>query len=129
MEPAGQRLTDEKLSYLAGYMDADGCVMFSATPRVAVTSIFAPVLELFREAFGGSIRKLKGDNRAVWQWEASGNRAMRCLVRLVPFMFEKQAQARIAMEARGTKPGPHRDGLVAQLAALKRVDYQPKETA
>lgn len=127
METIGQRPTETKLAYLAGYLDADGCIQYSGgTPRVTVVSVFTGVLEEFRYYFGGTIGSCSAKDRPVWRWFVSGEKAMTTIQVLLPHLFEKRAQADLVIHIRETRPGPFRDGLVSQLKGLKNYHYYLK---
>jgi hypothetical protein len=121
-EQTGQKPTND---YLAGYLDADGCVRFSSgTPRVEISSVFPWILEEYIMRWGGSIRKMTGKNsRPVWRWIVSGDKAERCLLALLPYLYVKKAQSQLVLQARRIKPGPYREAVVAQLKALKHQEY------
>jgi len=89
-----------------------------------VTGVFPYVLESFMEAYGGRLRKLKGTDRSTFRWEISGQNAAEALRCVLPFMFVKREQGLLVLRANDLPPGPYRDGVVAQLKALKHHDYQ-----
>ena len=118
----GPKPTD---AYLAGYLDADGCVRFSTgSPRVEITSVFPWILEEYQMKWGGSLRTLTSPNeRQLWRWTACGDKAEKCLIDLLPFLYVKKAQAQLILQARRVEPGPYRDSLIGQVKALKHRDY------
>jgi hypothetical protein len=121
-ERIGQKPTND---YLAGYLDADGCVRFSSgTPRVEISSVFPWILEEYILRWGGSIRKMASKHsRPVWRWIVSGDKAERCLLALLPYLYVKKAQSQLVLQARRIKPGPYREAVIAQLKALKHQEY------
>ncbi len=122
MEPLGQTPTD---AYYAGYIDADGCIRFSAgSPRIEVKSVFPWVLEQIRLRFGGSVLTITlPDDRPTYRWAVSGDKAIQALMALRAFLIVKRTQADLVLEARAHSPGPARDGIVAQISALKHHGY------
>lgn len=112
--------------YLAGYIDADGCVRFAnGSPVIEVTSVFPFILHALEIRFGGSCREMKaqGENRPVFRWSVYGVGALDALLQLRPYMIEKGPQVDLIFLARETKPGPLRDGYLAQMKALKHYNY------
>lgn len=123
MEEPGLKPTN---AYLAGYLDADGCVRFSGgTPRVEIKSVFPWVLTEFTLRWGGSVRlSSQPTERNLWRWSISGNNAESCILDLIPDLYVKKEQAHIVLQARRVHPGPYRDSLIEQLKALKHRNYR-----
>jgi hypothetical protein len=112
---------------MAGYLDADGCVRWSGTARVEITSVFPWSLWRFRRHFGGRVAKRRpkpNSTRPVYRWSLSGDQARACLRTLREFMHEKRIQADLVLRICETPPGPARQGMVAQLGALKHAHYK-----
>lgn len=83
------------------------------------------VLLQIADEYGGSVGEAQEDNgRPLYRWTVSGHRAVEALERLLPWLVVKQAQASLVLQARGTPAGRVRDGIVAQVAALKHWDYE-----
>lgn len=112
-------------AYFAGYIDADGCVRFSSgTPRIEVKSVFPWVLHQLQDRFGGSVTKINEEGeRSFYRWAISGQRAQMALIQLEPHLIVKRAQAALVIQACRMEPGAYRDGVVAQISALKHHDY------
>ena len=92
---------EERLAYLAGFFDGEGCITVNAnggiTLRVINTS--KPVLDLFKEILGGSIGdRTQKVNKRQYAWSAYGNTAYKILHALYPYLIEKQDQADLALE-------------------------------
>lgn len=122
MAAIGQRLID---AYCAGFIDADGCVRFySGSVRIEVTGVFPYVLQYLKDQYRGNVRKLKGPDRATYRWDVCGYNAQAALTRMIPFLFIKREQAVLALHAASLKPSPKRDGVEAQIRALKHHDYK-----
>lgn len=84
----------QRLQYLAGFFDGDGCVR---AERLSVTQVacHAEVLWLMREAFGGGIYKTR-DGRGLQQpclkWAAYGASSRLAARQLLSYSFAKRAQ-------------------------------------
>lgn len=107
-------------SYVAGIVDADGCIVISKTfPKsrwkqgskspdyrlhVEVCNTNYALMELLVESFGGSISHkpmTKGSfftRREHYNWSVSANQAYLCLKRIQPYLIVKRNQSDIAME-------------------------------
>lgn len=129
-EQAGPKPTRGELAYLAGYMDADGCIRSDkGHPQITVTSCFPGILKVYQQWFGGSIYSAKPRNpkaRPGWRWQATGDTGMQVVQALLPYLLEKRPQAEILIRMRGMGPGVAREALASQLKAIKQVNY-PKE--
>lgn len=126
MAPPGQKPIDPQLhQYLAGYIDGEGCFQFRRTLEISITSIYPYTLKVFQVAYGGAINHRKGDvnRRTSYQWRIYGQGAMKVLEDVLPYLREKKVQALLCVAIRETPPGPEREGLMAQLKSMKRVEY------
>src|ERR1700675_1391807 len=103
----------ERLRYLAGIMDGEGCigawnrrakdptrrrVHAEVSLRICMTTPFA--VQMFHETFGGALfaEKRKGTKRRqTFAWVATATKAENCLRALVPFLREKREQAETAL--------------------------------
>jgi len=107
------------LQYVAGYIDADGCITIAKTKnrygkglpsyflRVTVMGIDKPMMEDLKETFGGSVSSKMSKHgescylphhHVQWRWEISGNIALQFLKRIVPFLRGKKEQGLIGMK-------------------------------
>lgn len=107
------------LQYIAGYIDADGCIAIAKVKnrynkgfpsyylRLTVMGIDKNITEDLKDFFGGSIHcKMskhgsscyKPHHRIQWRWEASGNIAMQALKKLTPYLRAKKKQAEIGIK-------------------------------
>jgi hypothetical protein len=112
-------------AYLAGYLDADGCIRFyGGTPRIEIAGVFPWILEEYAMRWGGSVRPMRSSHsRPIWRWSICGDKAERCLLDLMPDLYVKKAQGQLVLQARRIEPGPYRDSVIAQVKALKHRDY------
>ena len=103
------------VAYLAGIIDADGCIRVSrtkpyrdrATPgyhaRVHVRMVQRDAIELLGETFGGHLWTQKASaarGRPLHVWDISDAAAERALDRLFPYLRVKRAQAENALALR-----------------------------
>ena len=126
-EPS-HRSAKARLEYLAGFFDGDGCVACQTNLsgcRLEVSQSYdqAEVLMLFREAFGGSIRRKcegMGLRKPALLWHLGGNSARRAAELLAPHSITKQKQLLIA--ALWPETQSEREDCKAELRALKKYD-------
>ena len=95
------------------------------TPRMEITSVYPFILRIFELRFGGTVRERDvGSPRSIYRWRISGDGAINCMNKLYPYLVEKQVQVSLILKLRDTKPGPLRDGMMAQMRALKIFNYE-----
>ena len=140
----------ERLIYLAGIFDGEGCVGLwnqktkdkapsaSLQLRISMTTPFA--VQLLHETFGGSLFADKvryGKRRQTFTWVVYSRKAEACLRALLPYLREKREQAEIAVAfaelrnrrhvGRGceltTEEIAQRDAVMARLKELKRQEF------
>ena len=131
LKNAGMSLTlptSERLRYLAGFFDGDGCVLpdkglSGCRLTVSQTINQAAVLLLFRDAFGGSIiseRHGTGLHQPMLRWTVCGCNAARSARLLVPFSITKSKQLLLA--ASWPQGKLERQQCKEQLECLKQYD-------
>lgn len=94
-------LPETDYAYLAGIIDADGCVIGTGTLRTALVGFQVgmadkPVIDWIAEHFGGSVvlRKGKLGHRPFWVWRLHRQADLAALIpKLLPHMKAKGAQA------------------------------------
>jgi len=127
LELTGQKHIE--LSYLAGFFDGEGCVLFD---RIMVDNTNPHILEKFFIRFGCGriyLKKPPGDhNRSHYRWVAYGEKARNALREMMPYLIEKKYQALINLdilnhEATSLK----RAELKTKIKQLKRVNYDGYE--
>ena len=90
-----------------------------------ITSVYPFILRIFELRFGGSVRQRNIDSpRAIYRWRLSGEKAINCMKQLHPYLVEKQVQVSLILKLRETSPGPLREGMLAQMRAMKIVNYE-----
>ena len=112
-------------AYLAGYLDGEGCLSFNQScPRVAVTTTFPQVLHRLAEAFGGNVRPRKTlpNQRSLFEWAVSGEKAVSLCYRLESYFHEKADQAACIIEADRVEPSK-RGPFIKRCRELKRIDH------
>lgn len=87
--------------------------------------MFPWILHQCAEQYGGTVSEISlEDERPLYRWNVSGRNALTALCILEPFLVVKKAQAVLIIQACMIAPGPYRDGLVGQIAALKHYGYR-----
>jgi hypothetical protein len=137
LEKIGQKHIDKMEgpsdSYFAGFMDGESCLRWNlsrpgltgGTPRIAVSNTYRPILALFEQRFGGKVilkQKATEVYRTCWEWYCTGSNARNCLRAVLPYLIEKQEQARIVLQI-GTVHPIWRQSFLKKLKDLKKVDY------
>jgi hypothetical protein len=110
----------EKLAYLAGIIDADGCIhierfldkrrnksTYRYVLRLQIGVTKRMLVDWVQENFGGStkIYRIKGrtENRNdVYNWRISSGKAAEVLETILPYLILKQKQALTAIDFRKT---------------------------
>ena len=115
-----------RLKYLAGFFDGDGCVhpqLSGCHLSVGQSFDAAEVLMLFQATFGGCISHLHGGAglcKPCLQWKVSGSAARRAVQLLLPFSIVKHKQLELAWNWPKTKND--REEASRQLSCLKQYD-------
>lgn len=126
--------------YLAGYVDADGCILIrKSLPRgtnktpcydlaLEVGSSYLPVLKDIQTTYGGNIYKNgtpKFPHRQMYRWRLRADKAQPVLEAIYPLLRQKRAQAWVALEylAQRTKWNGAWGGISATELALREGFY------
>ena len=126
-----EHCSENKLAYLAGFFDGDGCVSLSKTTGgfslvIAQSVKGAEALMRFRQHFGGSISRAQDGNgfvRPKLQWQLCGEAMKRASTLLIKHSRTKRSQLQIS--ARGPVKKASRLQVAAELKLLKKGDYVP----
>ena len=109
-----QKVTE--LAYLAGMIDADGCVFLGVQKsnrsfelQVCVAQADEEVPEWIYNRFGGQIylrqpSKASYGQNPQFAWTITGRKAIRLLKKILPYMVLKKPQAELAIEYEITYP-------------------------
>ena len=104
--------TSEQRSYVAGFLDGEGCLSVawirgSAVGlyiTVNVTNTYLPILEDLKEVWGGNVVTIRNTEPGRWKqkyrWEVGGKYADRLLREVCPFLKVKAAQAALLLSFR-----------------------------
>lgn len=117
--------TPTERSYLAGYLDGEGCLSFvKRCPRVHVTSSFPGVLYRLQRAFGGrvSARKTPRGQKQLFEWCVYAADAIQLCYWLENFFHEKRDQCVCLIEAWAVEP-KERDPFIKRCRELKHIDH------
>jgi hypothetical protein len=123
-----RKMTKEEASYIAGFIDADGCIAiqraksysgrfeFNFALRLIAVNSNLDVLNWIKETTGvGHIyllseeRKHKSNWKAVHRYTASTKEAVGVLQQIVPYMKVKKERAELAIAFCLSKNGNYRD--------------------
>ena len=111
LKGSGLMDTREELAYLAGLMDADGCLAlfkypgrnrgrFAVEVFVAIKQTQREALDLLASQFGGLVRLTKPSTpggKPLYYWKRSGQHAATVAQALLPFLLLKRRQAEIVI--------------------------------
>lgn len=126
-----EHCSEDKLAYLAGFFDGDGCVSLNKTTgsfKLAVSQSVKGVETLirFRQHFGGSITRKEDGNgftTPTLSWWLCGEAMKRASALLTKHSRTKRSQLQIS--ARGHVEMASRLQVADELKLLKRGDYVP----
>lgn len=119
--------------YYAAFLDAEGCFRFNTkstggyqgSPRISISNTYLPILQEYKEVFGGSIYKMydaHDEIRTCYRWYVDGDNCRKLLRRVIPYLKEKQPQAVILLQI-SSVPTMYRGPFVEKLKELKRINY------
>ncbi len=119
----------EKLIYLAGFIDGEGCLTTSKTnqngryrPQLRVASTDRPIVEWIKRWFGVNYyvnSPRTGQTKESYEWVLSTNQAIDLIRVLMPYLKIKKAEAVIFVSFCGVDV-PTSQRLAGKLSALKR---------
>ena len=125
------------LSYLGGVFDGEGCVAIHKngnqhlghpgyTARITVAMADGIIPMLFRNTFGGTLRKRtkqKEHWKTIYWWTIGGLNSLPALKDLLPFVIIKRPQIEVAIHLLETMRRSGSKGLSDEESALREVDY------
>lgn len=148
-----EKLSNEYLSYVAGYIDGEGCIRATKQRNgnahgvhVFITNTYLPFLKELEETFGGKVtirNKQNERHKTIFQWRLSDRDSiLRFLKAILPFIREKKKQAELLIEycelpiLRSNRYSNNYDktiearnkriNLAEEISALKKIDYMSK---
>ena len=125
-----QPLQQEKLEYMSGFFDGDGCVSVGRThPCLTVSQDArrAHILMKFRQELGGAIYSLgatKAPEMPCLKWSASGDTCRQA----ASILGSQPSMTRAQLQIAAAWPSSQADRIQAkeELTLLKRKDYHPE---
>lgn len=96
--------------------------------RLSVSNTYLPILEKFKELYGGGVCAQKDprpNKRQLYSWNVTGPNVRTLLRAVEPFLVEKRRQAQIALKLHELPLGERGD-LIHELTRLKRIEYLKK---
>lgn len=94
----------EKVSYLSGHFDGEGCVMMKESgkgykPVISVANAYLAVLETYKLYFGGTIVKGGKTNKQVYYWQLYDcHQIINFLETIKPYSLEKRSQIDVLLK-------------------------------
>lgn len=137
-------ISDTDLAWAAGLIDGEGCIHITKRPAdkyrrenfqltVAVCMTHKPTIERLYNIFKvGSVchKHPRGKQRTPWTWTVLAQQAEAVLRLLMPYLFTKLAEGKIAFEFRRTMLGTRgRRGVPAPLMQERRKLYRKMRAA
>ena len=124
----GPRPTKNQLIYIAGLFDGEGCVRYSESPYISITSCYPHHLAMICSAMGmGRVRRIRdkiGSNKSCYRYELTGHNAVNFLILISPFLIEKAYQASLLIELHRFPPKSlTKKAIIEELKLLKHIDY------
>lgn len=102
------KMTDTDWAYLAGFMDADGCISLTQTPRreirfqIVFSQANKSVLDYWQIKTGFGRVSPMASPPGVWQWQIGKPECDDFLEGVFPHLLLKKEEASIAMRYRAT---------------------------
>lgn len=103
-----KELLPETLQWMAGYFDAEGCILWQRTPKITINNTNYNTLKLFANYFGGTVKiksrkdtefysklsnKLYKINKDQYYWILCGKNAIIFLEHIKMYLIIKREQA------------------------------------
>jgi intein/homing endonuclease len=97
------------LFYIAGYIDGDGCFYIGKYQQgiitvyeqsIQIVSVKEPVLQIFKNVFGGAIRKkpFKKRHKDAFCWTIKGKYAVKIAIDITNYLVEKTNQCQLFID-------------------------------
>ncbi len=98
----------EKLIYLAGFVDGEGCLTTNRTsqngryrPSLRVSGTYEPIMKWMKRWFGGNyyvIHARTGQTKETYDWVLSTNKAIKLIEALMPYLKVKKEEAKVFVQ-------------------------------
>jgi hypothetical protein len=121
-------LPDTEWAYLAGFIDADGCISANTRekwsnyyPRVSISQVEGDYLAQLKQWFGGALRyRIPSGvgSRMIWNLQIPSGGSRIVLQGVLPYLRYKKPQAEIALAITGH---PDAEQMYWQLRSLKKA--------
>lgn len=141
----GERLAVSN-EYLAGSIDADGCISIVKMKRTAggkcdrhelrlhITNTDLRFLEIIQLQFGGSLKGVRSDNnrnpkwKTAYSWRTQGKNAEDIIKRVFPYLIIKKDRAEVALELRKTITNGQRNAVTDEILERRESLYLRMKT-
>lgn len=95
-------MNSERLAYMAGIVDGEGCITIHSTRgyfglEIYVVNTYKPLLDWVESLFGGATYLHKVKTSPRWDWQIRGKDAQDLLITLLPYLIVKRNQAELAI--------------------------------
>lgn len=146
-------MSETEIAWCAGLFDGEGCIFIARqrrkaksdgySLRIAIAMVHRDTLEMFVARVGAATRICEHRSRArntrtsrdSWQWMIQGRGAAEILVKLLPYLVTKRAEAEIALRfrdiprereshVRATRTTVALEGIRQQLKAAKQYEWK-----
>lgn len=88
----------DRLSYTAGFLEADGCFHITNTSvGLRISNKHMPTLQRFQSWYGGTINS-KGTPRDCYEWNLFGPAATALTRELLPYLFMKKREGEVLIK-------------------------------
>ena len=119
-QPDPSRVRRFHPAFVAGFLEADGCISVSYNSKsarwiqvhVLLVQKEPYVVEVLRQQYGGSVDIVRRGERQYYRWDAASKNALEVLKDIQPYSFDKAEQVDLAI------------GLIEHLAQRSFLRYQ-----
>jgi hypothetical protein len=90
------------LPYIAGFVEADGCLASTGSPRTPAIKVFQKhpaIVNAFHAQYKGCVLYKTSGYAPCWEWTLAGKAAVALLTDLIPFLRHKRAKAHCLLDA------------------------------
>ena len=128
--------TGKQRAYIAGFIDADGCINMRKAPnyviRVQVYNTKISVLLWIKDLYGGRmwVREAKGNSKTSYTLEFTARPAYALLSDIYPYLILKKEQAKILINFQKNRPKfckMNKRNKKGQFAGMRQLSLEEKE--